>query len=201
MTLTTGGGRACVDFCAAHHLQYVLFDAGWYGPENDRQSDARRVNVDPARNPHKNPLDLQAVLRYGQARGIGIILYVNHNAVEQQIDDILPLYEKWGVAGVKFGFVNVGPQKWTAWLNAAARQCAAHHLMLDVHDEYRPSGYTRTYPHWMTVEGIGGNETFPRRCTTPRSPSAASWPGRPTTPSAGTARGSRTATPINWPSR
>ena len=160
-TLTTAGGRACVDFCAAHHLQYVLFDAGWYGPEGDKRSDARRVNVDPARNRAKNPLDLQDVLRYAKTKDIGIILYVNHLAAERQMGEILPLYERWGVKGVKFGFVNVGPQQWTAWLNAGARTCAAHKLMLDVHDEYRPSGYCRTYPNWMTVEGIGGNEEFP----------------------------------------
>jgi alpha-glucosidase len=160
-TLTTAGGRACVDFCVAHHFRYVLFDAGWYGPEGDKRSDARRVNVDPARNRAKNPLDLQNVLRYAKSKGIGIILYVNHLAAERQLDEILPLYEQWGVRGVKLGFVNVGPQQWTTWLNAAARQCAAHKLMLDVHDEYRPSGYCRTYPNWMTVEGIGGNEEFP----------------------------------------
>ncbi len=30
-----------------------------------------------------------------------------------------------------------------------------------MHDEFRPSGYTRTYPNFMTVEGISGDETTP----------------------------------------
>ena len=101
------------------------------------------------------------MIRYGNSKGVGIILYVNQIALERQLDEILPLYQQWGVKGIKFGFVNVGPQKWTRWLNEGARKCAAHQLMLDVHDEYRPSGYQRTYPNWMTVEGIGGNEVFP----------------------------------------
>lgn len=33
--------------------------------------------------------------------------------------------------------------------------------MVDIHDEYRPTGYSRTYPNLMTQEGIGGDETSP----------------------------------------
>mgnify|MGYP004702821333 CR=1 FL=1 len=33
VTLTTQGGLACVDFAAENGLQYVEFDAGWYGAE------------------------------------------------------------------------------------------------------------------------------------------------------------------------
>ena len=43
----------------------------------------------------------------------------------------------------------------------AVRKAAEHKLMVDVHDEYRPTGYSRTYPNLMTVEGIGGDETKP----------------------------------------
>jgi alpha-glucosidase len=156
VTLTTVGGKACVDFAVKHNLQYVEFDAGWYGPENDEASDARGVHLDPKRS--KGPLDLQEVIRYGAARGIGVILYVNHKALERQLDELLPLYQKWGVKGIKFGFVNVGTQKWTSWMHEVIRKAAEHHLMVDVHDEYRPTGWSRTYPNFMTQEGIRGDE-------------------------------------------
>jgi len=159
VTLTTIGGKACVDFAARRGLQYVEFDAGWYGHEYDDASDARAVNVDPKRS--KGPLDLHEVIRYANEHGIGIILYVNRRALERQLDDILPLYRKWGVKGVKYGFVNVGSQQWTSWLHEAIRKAAQHQLMVDVHDEYRPTGYSRTYPNLMTVEGISGDETKP----------------------------------------
>jgi alpha-glucosidase len=155
-TLTTVGGKACVDFAAKHNLQYVEFDAGWYGPENDNASDARAVHLDPKRS--KGPLDLPEVIRYGRERGIGIILYVNHKALERQLDELLPLYQSWGVQGLKFGFVNVGTQKWTSWMHNAIRQAAEQRLMVDVHDEYRPTGWSRTYPNFMTQEGIRGDE-------------------------------------------
>ena len=159
VTLTTTGGKACVDFAVRHNLQYVEFDAGWYGNEYDDASDATTVTVDPKRS--KGPLDLPEVIRYGKEHGIGIILYVNRRALERQLDQILPLYRKWGVKGVKYGFVNVGSQQWTRWLHDAVRQAAEQHLMVDVHDEYRPTGYSRTYPNFMTQEGIAGDETSP----------------------------------------
>ncbi len=161
LSLTTAGGKACVDFARRHGLQYVEYDAGWYGYEDDPKSDAREVHLDPRRNPDPNSLNLHAVIDYANSRGIGIILYVNHLAMEKQLDEILPLYESWGVKGVKYGFVNVGSQHWTAWLHAAIRKAAEHHLMVDIHDEFRNGGYQRTYPNLMTCEGVGGNEEFP----------------------------------------
>ncbi|MCM4173796.1 alpha-glucosidase [Arenibacter sp. TNZ] len=159
VTLTTKGGLACVDFAVKHNLQYVEFDAGWYGHEYEDSADASTITVDPNRSP--GPLDLHKVIAYGKERGIGIILYVNRRAMEKQLDEILPLYQSWGIKGVKYGFVNVGPQDWTSWLHDAVRKAADHKLMVDIHDEYRPTGYSRTYPNLMTQEGIRGDEESP----------------------------------------
>lgn len=159
VTLTTQGGKACVDFASKHNLQYVEFDAGWYGHEYSNKSDAKTVTVDPKRSP--GPLDLPEVIRYAYERNVGIILYVNKRALERQLDDLLPLYEQWGIKGLKYGFVPVGNQKSTVWLHEAVRKAAKHKLMIDAHDEYRPTGYSRTYPNFMTQEGIGGDETSP----------------------------------------
>ena len=41
------------------------------------------------------------------------------------------------------------------------RKAAEHKLMVDVHDDYRPLGFSRTYPNLMTQEGICGDETSP----------------------------------------
>ncbi|MBE0537839.1 MAG: glycoside hydrolase family 97 N-terminal domain-containing protein [Phycisphaerae bacterium] len=159
VTLTTEGGKACVDFAVQRGLQYVEYDAGWYGHEYDNASDATTITVDPKRSP--GPLDLHEVIRYADERNIGIIVYVNQRALERQLDEILPLYRSWGIKGVKYGFVRVGDQKWTTWLHEAIRKAADNHLMLDIHDEYRPTGYSRTYPNLMTMEGIRGNEEMP----------------------------------------
>jgi alpha-glucosidase len=159
VTLTTQGGFACIDFAVRRNLQYIEFDAGWYGNEYDDLSDATTITVDPKRSP--GPLDLHKVIKYAESKGIGVILYVNRRALEKQLDDLLPLYKSWGVKGLKYGFVNVGPQEWTSWLHDAVRKAARYQLMVDIHDEYRPSGYSRTYPNLMTQEGIRGDEESP----------------------------------------
>jgi alpha-glucosidase len=159
ITLSTAGAKACVEFAAKHNLQYVEFDAGWYGHEYDDAADATAVNVDAERS--NGTLDLPFVVDYAAQRGIGIILYVNRRALEKQLDEILPLYKSWGVKGVKYGFVQTGSQEWTRWLHDAVRKAAEHQLMVDVHDEYRPTGYSRTYPNLMSQEGVRGDEATP----------------------------------------
>jgi alpha-glucosidase len=164
ITLSTKGAREAVDFAKARRLQYIEFDAGWYGHEYDDGSDARAVNVDPLRkqsDPAYVGLDLPQVIRYAHDNGVGVLLYVNRRALEKQWDVLAPLYEQWGVQGVKFGFVNVGNQRWTKWLYDSVELAGKHHLMVDIHDEHRPTGLSRTYPHLMTQEGIAGNETMP----------------------------------------
>jgi alpha-glucosidase len=159
VTLTTAGAKAAIDFTSSHKMQYVEFDAGWYGPENNDASDASAVNLDPARS--KGPLDMEEVTRYAKSGNIGILLYVNHRALEKQLDKLLPVYQKWGIAGIKFGFVQVGSQEVTSWLHEAIRIVADYKMVADVHDEYRPTGYARTYPNWLTQEGIRGDEESP----------------------------------------
>ncbi|WP_215224796.1 glycoside hydrolase family 97 protein [Echinicola shivajiensis] len=159
VTLTTQGAMASIDFAERHQIEYVEFDAGWYGPEYDDASDATTITVDPKRSP--GPLDLKKVIDYANNKGIGVILYVNRRALEQQLDELLPLYKSWGVKGLKYGFVNVGSQKWTTWLHDAIRKAAEYQLMVDVHDDYRPTGFSRTYPNLMTQEGIRGDEESP----------------------------------------
>jgi len=146
--------HAAIDFAAAHHLQYVHLDAGWYGPEGKMTSSALTVS-------EERDFTIPEIVQYAQSKGLGVFLYVNQRALYQELDTLLPLYEKWGVKGVKFGFVQVGNQQWTTWLHEAVRKCAKHHLMVDIHDEYRPTGYSRTYPNLMTAEGIRGNEEMP----------------------------------------
>ena len=160
ISLSMKGSKELVDFAAKRHLQYIHFDAGWYGYEYVVASDATKVNVDPRRNPNSD-LNLQEVIRYANKKGIGVFLYVNQRALYQQLNELLPLFQKWGVRGVKFGFVEVGSHKWTTWLHDAVKKCAKYNLMVDIHDEYRPTGFSRTYPNLLTQEGVRGNEEMP----------------------------------------
>jgi hypothetical protein len=152
MTLTNEGAKACIDFAAAHNLQYILFDWKWYGPAFTFDSDAGKVAID---------LDLKNIIQYGQQKNVGIWLYVNLQALLKQDHEIFPLYKSWGVKGVKYGFVQVGSHRWTTWLHESVQRAADNELMVNIHDEFRTTGEQRTWPNILTTEGIRGNEEMP----------------------------------------
>lgn len=161
-TITTVNSKAIIDFAATAGLSYVHLDWKWYGPvEFEAAGDVM------VRAPN---LDVPEIVRYGREKGVGLILYVDRRQIRRDRDHIFEMLEKWGVVGVKIGFVDVGPQAETAWITETIQKAAEHHLMLNIHDGYRSTGLSRTWPNLMTVEGIRGNEHFPtaeHNCTLP----------------------------------
>lgn len=150
--ISTEMGLATIDFCAAHNMQYMLYDWQWYMPCTSHDGDATKV-VDT--------LDMQRVIDYGKEKGVGVWLYVNQHALMKQMDEVLSELKEWGVAGIKSGFVQYASHRWATWLHDMVRKAADNRLMMNIHDEFRPSGFSRTYPNLLTQEGICGNEEFP----------------------------------------
>ena len=150
--LTTENSKACIDFASRHGIDYILYDWLWYGPAYDFASDATTV---------EKPIDLPEVIRYGAEQGVGVWVYVNQHALQKQGSSLFPVYEKWGLKGVKFGFVQFTSQHWADWVHGLVRDAAESHIMVNIHDEYRPTGYSRTYPNLLSQEGIYGNEEWP----------------------------------------
>jgi hypothetical protein len=105
--------------------------------------------------------DLPSIIKYGSDKGIGVWLYVNQQALLTQSDTLFKTYRDWGVKGVKFGFVQVGSHRWSTWINQAIRQAAEARIMVNIHDDWRPTGEQRTWPNLLTAEGVRGNEEMP----------------------------------------
>lgn len=150
--ISTEMGLETIDFCAEHNIPYMLYDWQWYMPCTSHDGDATKV-VDK--------VDMQRVINYGKEKGVGIWLYVNQHALMKQMDELFPLLRQWGVVGVKSGFVQYASHRWATWLHDMVRKAADNKLMMNIHDEFRPSGFSRTYPNLLTQEGICGNEEFP----------------------------------------
>ncbi|MFS2024554.1 glycoside hydrolase family 97 catalytic domain-containing protein [Massilia sp. CT11-137] len=153
MSLTTKDAKANIDFAARHKLQYVLFDFKWYGNAFSFDADATKVAIPD--------FDLPGIIAYAKSKGIGVWLYVNQQGLMAQGDTLFQTYRDWGVAGVKFGFVQVGSHRWTTWLEKTIQQAAAANIMVNIHDDWRPTGEQRTWPNLLTAEGIRGNEEMP----------------------------------------
>ena len=148
---TTEASLRTVDFAAAHKLEYVMYDAHWYGDGTDASDASYPVAG----------LDLLRVIAYGAQKNIGVILYVDRVPVSRQLEQICALYQQWGVKGVKFGFVWEGRQSDDAFILKIIETCARRKLLVNLHDDLRPAGLERTWPNYIALEGVRGNEHFP----------------------------------------
>mgnify|MGYP006283215401 FL=1 len=170
VTLSTEGAKKLTDFAVERNLQYIHFDSGWYGPEWRRENDPTTIPDGKFRK-YKNGNwmtthvsdRLHEEIAYAKEHGVGVIVYVNHEQLEAcDLDRVFSTYKKWGIDGVKFGFVHAGPQEWTNWMHYAIRKAAEYELVVNVHDAYVPTGWQRTFPNFLTMEGVRGDEGHPK---------------------------------------
>ena len=151
-----------VDYNAANNYQFVHWDTGWNGAEYDGVPD-HPTKIDGDR-------DLLGAIKYAHEKGQKFFLYCNHKELENYpLDETFKTYKQWGVDGVKFGFVNWETQEDMKWLHQAIKKAAEYKLLVNVHDNYRPTGWERTYPNLVSVEGIAGNECHDTFSAMPRS--------------------------------
>lgn len=148
---TNDNAWGCIAFAARRKLDYVEFDAHWYGDGTD-PSDATRSIAG---------LDMPAIIARAKEHGLGVILYVDRVPAMRQLDDIVRTYAAWGVAGIKFGFVWEGRQSDNDFIYELVRKCGEHRLLVNLHDNLRPAGLERTLPNYVALEGVRGNEQFP----------------------------------------
>ena len=133
-----------VDFAAQSGFEYMLVDAGW----------SERFDI-----VHMNgKVDIPEVVRYAKAKNVKVWIWAHSQAVWKQMEEAFPLYEKWGVAGVKTDFVERDDQEGIDFYYRSAALAAKHHLMIDYHGATKPTGIERTWPNIMGYEGVMGME-------------------------------------------
>jgi alpha-glucosidase len=148
-----------IDLSAEMGWEYQLVDWTWYGP-------AFLPTEEDGNNPHPTSdittmepaIDIPELVRYGAERGVKILLWLEWNHADRQMEEAFPLYEKWGVAGVKVDFMARDDQYVVNFYHRLVKLAAKHHLVVDFHGAYKPTGVSRTYPNLMTREGVMGNE-------------------------------------------
>jgi alpha-glucosidase len=105
-------------------------------------------------------LDMAKLIDYGNSKNVGICLYLEAGSTlpSNNMDSLFATYKKWGVAGLKPGFVKYGKQENTTWIRNMVKTAAKNRLWLCIHDAHVPDGFERTYPNLMISEGGGGQE-------------------------------------------
>jgi alpha-glucosidase len=153
--MNTATMKHYIDFASTSGFPYMLIDAGWAlanrkGPA-DYAAVADITKVDPQ-------IDMPELLRYAKEKNVRIWLWSHWTSVDKYMEQAFPLFEQWGVAGVKIDFMNRDDQQMTAWYRRVAELAAQHHLMIDFHGAFKPDGLRRTYPNVVTREGVMGKE-------------------------------------------
>lgn len=138
--------KAYIDFAAENGIEYVILDEGW---AVNLKADLMQVVDD---------IDLKELVRYGEERNVGIILWAGYYAFERDMENVCRHYSQMGIKGFKVDFMDRDDQLMTDFNRRAAAMCAKYHLILDLHGTHKPAGLHRTYPNVLNFEGVFGLE-------------------------------------------
>ncbi len=144
--------KAYVDFAHEMGLDYILIDEGWYQGSSTRSKPGADVTKPIA------AVDMPAIIKYAKARNVRVMVWLQWQQLDWQMDEALAAYEKWGLAGIKVDFMDRSDQDITDYYHRILSKAADHHLLVDLHGAYAPSGLLRTWPNYITQEGVLGAE-------------------------------------------
>jgi len=133
-----------IDFAHDFNIPYIILDEGWY-----ELDDVLKI---------KKQVNLPELLNYAAGKNVGIILWVTWKALDDKLDEALETFEKWGVKGIKVDFMQREDQWMVNYYWRVADKAAKHHLLVDFHGAYQPTGLRRAYPNVITREAVAGLE-------------------------------------------
>ena len=133
-----------IDFASEFGVEYVIMDEGW----------SKRLNVLEL-NPET---DVPHLVKYANARGVGIILWCAWPQLVGRQNEIFGKYAKMGVKGFKIDFMDRDDQTVENFLEETAKIAADWKLVIDYHGMHKPTGLSRTYPNILNYEGVYGLE-------------------------------------------
>jgi alpha-glucosidase len=140
-----------IDLASAQYWPYMLIDWQWYGPFNKPEADITK----PAPQ-----LNMPEILAYAKAKKVRCWLWLYSSDVNRNdnFEKAFPIYEQWGIAGIKIDFMDRDDQQMVNWYRRIIKTAAKYHLMVDFHGAFKPDGIERTYPNMITREGVLGEE-------------------------------------------
>jgi alpha-glucosidase len=142
-----------IDFCAANNIKYhSIVEYGgheWY--TNDGEGYQPGNNVDITKP--VPGLDMKQICDYGKKKGVGIRVWTHWKALYPKLDTAFATFEKWGLSGMMVDFMDRDDQEMVNIQTEILEKAATHHLHIQFHGAYKPTGLHRTYPNEFTREG------------------------------------------------
>ena len=143
--LNTDTYKYYIDFASKNNIEYVILDEGWTKSTTDIL--------------HFNPnMDIKELIRYGEEKNVGIILWVLWKPLDENLIKILETYKSWGAKGIKIDYMQRNDQYMVNSYEKIAKKCAGLELLVDFHGAFKPSGLRRMYPNVINYEGVKGSE-------------------------------------------
>lgn len=143
---------AYIDHAHALGLDYILMDEGWYTGFSEQPKKGSNV-IKPVPE-----IDIQKIIAYGSAKNVRVMIWLQWQQLDWQLDEALATYEKWGIAGIKVDFMDRSDQDMVNFYHKLLGKAAEHKILVDLHGAYAPNGLLRTYPNFVTQEGVLGGE-------------------------------------------
>ncbi|HEX6706208.1 MAG TPA: glycoside hydrolase family 97 protein [Albitalea sp.] len=143
-----------IDFAAESGFPYYLIDVNWaWGPSGCCDANPDTDITRPAQG-----IDMPELVRYAEAKGVGLLLWAHWKHVDARMDEVLDTYARWGIKGVKVDFMDRDDQQVVDFYQRIAAATAKRKLLLDLHGAYVPAGLQRSFPNYITQEGVLGAE-------------------------------------------
>lgn len=142
-----------IDLASLMGWPYMLVDWQWYGKFNSPEADITKWAPQ---------ISMPEIIDYAKSKNVKILVWLYSSDVNRNsaYKNAFPLYEKWGVAGIKIDFMDRDDQQMVNWYHDIIKCAAENHLMVDFHGAYKPDGIIRTWPNMITREGVMGNEYY-----------------------------------------
>jgi alpha-glucosidase len=142
-----------IDFCARSKIEY--HSVVEYGLHQWYQDDGINFMPGPNSNVLKPVpgLDMKEVCDYAHGRGVGVRVWVHWKALYPRLDSAFALFEQWGLSGMMVDFMDRDDQEMVNIQTEILQKAADHHLHIQFHGAYKPTGLSRTYPNEFTREG------------------------------------------------
>ncbi|MCK5776707.1 MAG: glycoside hydrolase family 97 catalytic domain-containing protein [Bacteroidales bacterium] len=134
-----------IDFASEYGLDYIILDEGWSKSTTDILH-------------CQNDIDVEELVNYGNRFGVGVILWTLWKPLDENLDDILDLYQSWGVKGIKVDFMQRADQYMVKYYERVAVAAAERQLLVDYHGAFKPAGLRKAYPNIINYEGLKGLE-------------------------------------------
>lgn len=148
-----------IDFCARNGITYhSVVEYGlhaWYVDDG--------INFQPGPNADVTKpvpgLDMKQICDYATSKGVGVRVWVHWAALYPKLDNAFALFEQWGLKGMMVDFMDRDDQEMVNIQTEILEKAAKHHLHIQFHGSYKPTGLSRTYPNEFTREGTLNYET------------------------------------------